>query len=102
MPGPNPQLLAAEDWFAWLPPVGVLPEGGVAPPGGGPLSVGIDHARFFRSLAFRKPVFVPAGLVPTLYDEVVRCPPTPLGGKDRPLVWLYRVRENSKPGPAGR
>lgn len=100
--GPSPQNVAAEDAFAWLPPVGVLPEGGVSTTPGAPLSAGIDHARFFQSLAFRKPVFVPAGLVPTLYEEAARCPPTPLGGKDKPLVWLYRVRENRKPGAAGR
>jgi hypothetical protein len=88
---PNPESLAAEEWFAWLPPVGMVPAWGVGK------SVGIDYLRFFQSLAARKPTFIPVGLVPTLLDEALRCPPTPLGGKAKPLVWLYRVRENMQP-----
>ena len=88
---PNPDLIAAEEWFDWLPPVGMVPVWGV----GG--SVGIDYLRFFRALAARAPTFVPVGLVPTLFDEALRCPPTRLGRKGKPLVWLYRVRENLQP-----
>jgi hypothetical protein len=93
---PNPDLIAAEEWFAWLPSVGTVPVRGV----GG--SVGVDFLRFFRALAARAPTYIPLGLVPTLFDEALRCPPTPLGGKEKPLVYLYRVRENFQPHAFGQ
>ena len=43
------------------------------------------------------PAFIPAGLGATLLDEALRCPPTPLGGAEKPLVYLYQVRENFRP-----
>ena len=92
---PNPDLIAAEEWFDWLPPVGMVPVGKV----GG--SVGIDYLRFFQALAARAPTYVPAGLLPTLFDEALRCPPTRLGGKGKPLVYLYRVVENMQPFASG-
>jgi hypothetical protein len=93
---PNPDLIAADDWFAWLPPVGMVPVAGVGK------SVGVDYLLFFRALAARSPEYVPLGLVPTLFDEALRCGPTPLGGKTKPLVWLYRVRENFQPFAFGQ
>jgi hypothetical protein len=79
----------ASDVFNFLPPVGLLPLGGIAG------AVGFDSTSFFTSFTTRGPLFIEGARVPPLLRLAATYPPIAVG--DPELVWLYLVRENRQP-----
>lgn len=79
----------ASDAFRWLPPVGLLPLGGL------PGALGFDGAAFFTGFTTRGPLFIEGARVRPLLRLGASFPPITVG--DPELVWLYLVRENRQP-----
>lgn len=82
----------ATDFFAYLPPVGVVPVVG----GGG---TGFDPGRFFDGLTTRDPAFMEGARVPPLLRAGLAFAPVDLARGT--FWWRYHVRENRQPA-AGR
>ncbi len=76
----------ASDAFAYLPPVGLLPLGGISG------AVGFDQAAFFTGFTIRGPLFIEGARIDALLRLGREFPPIVVG--DPELVWLYYVREN--------
>lgn len=79
----------APDTFRFMPPVGLLPLGGIAG------TTGFDSTSFFASFTTRGPLFIEGARVPPLLRLASTYPPITVG--DPELVWLYLVRENRQP-----
>ena len=72
--------------FQYLPPVGILPLGGVG------AAVGFEAATFFSGFTTRGPMFIEGTRVRPLLRLAPSLPPIRVG--DPELVWLYLVRDN--------
>jgi hypothetical protein len=77
--------VAATDWFAHLPPIGILPTPG------GPVS-GFLYSTFFNGIKVRGPAFIEGARFDELYREAMRYPPIRVA--DPELVRMYVLREN--------
>jgi hypothetical protein len=86
--GATPQQHAS-DAFRWLPPIGVLPLGGV------PGASGFDATGFFSDFTTRDPMFIEGARVQPLLRLASAFPPIIVG--DPEFVWRYLVRENRQP-----
>jgi|HubBroStandDraft_3_1064219.scaffolds.fasta_scaffold00913_4 hypothetical protein len=81
-----PANIAAQDFFAFLPPIGFAPLAG----GGSPR--GIAYASFFAGRTYKGPLFVNgAKLDPLLRSQVGV---TPIDLRNAEMVWLYTVVQN--------
>jgi hypothetical protein len=78
--------IVAEERFGYLPPVGMIPLGGLGS------AVGFDQLKFFKESTTRPVVFIPGALVEDLIRESFGFPPIRLDSPE--LIWLYLVREN--------
>lgn len=78
--------IKAEDYFHYLPPVGVLPLTTAQWPRG------FDYLKLFLNLTYRDPVFIEGAKVDPLIRDSLACPPIDPAKKE--LIWLYTVREN--------
>jgi hypothetical protein len=76
----------ATQWFAYLPPAGLLPLGGSRN------SIGFDAFLFFQNLTTRNIVFIEGAKVGPLFGNSLSYLPIDLSTKE--LIWLYLVREN--------
>ncbi len=79
----NLETLSAPQFFAYLPPVGLLPARGV---GGAP---GFNPQNFFAGQALRPAAFINGAQVEPLVHAALCYPP--LDMRERNVVWLYRV-----------
>ena len=84
---PNVQLVQALDYFAFLPPVGVLPLGSASH------VVGFNASAFFAGITVRQPAYINGAQVGPLVFDALRYPPIDMNY--HPAVLLYQVRENS-------
>jgi hypothetical protein len=80
-------VMAATERFEKLPPVGLLALGGGS------------YLEFFADQTVRNPVFVEGGRLYELIQSSFAYPPIELGSGV--FTWLYVVRENTLPAPAG-
>src|SRR6266481_4028482 len=78
--------IQANQFFRYLPPVGIMPTSGVG------TSRGVNHLTFFTGETFRKPQFVEGAKLSALILDAFAYPPTDL--TDKVMVWLYWAREN--------
>jgi hypothetical protein len=79
--------MRATDKFEFLPPVGIIPLGGMAS------SKGFDSIGFFAGLSYReKPAFLEGARLRSLVIDALAFPPIDLSRKE--LIWRYLVREN--------
>ncbi|HEV3037499.1 MAG TPA: hypothetical protein VHA33_06905 [Candidatus Angelobacter sp.] len=85
-PSGSGPAIHANQFFRYLPPVGILPISGVG------TSKGINYLSFFAGDTFRKPQFVEGARLNNLVREAFEYPPVDLN--DKVMVWLYWVREN--------
>jgi hypothetical protein len=90
--------IVATDYFAYLPPVGLLPLTSVQ------ALIGFDYSQFFSDVTHRcaqisdglcAPVFIEGAKFEQLAYRSLLYPPIRLG--DEEMVWLYWVRENMQP-----
>jgi hypothetical protein len=79
----------ANQYFQFLPPVGILRMAGAT-------SLGFDPAKFFFSKTYRGPLFIEGAKVEPLMHSSFFYPPIDLTNPE--MVWLYWVRENLEPG----
>jgi hypothetical protein len=93
---PVPANLRARDYFAWLPPAGVLPIAGPSPRG-------VSATTFFRDMTVRfprppnfggedGPAFMDGARLPAMLRDATLYPPLDTSAGE--ALWLYRVREN--------
>ena len=80
------ETMVATDRFEYLPPVGLLPVGGVRS------SRGFDYKSFFRNKTFREPTHVESARVNELFHEALLYPPIELSSPE--MLWLYYVQQN--------
>jgi hypothetical protein len=92
MTGAATPAVAARDWFAYLPPFGLLPLAS------GALGRGFDYATFFGGMTFRRPIFVEGAQLRPLAREALDYPP--IDTASPVVVWLYIVREGAQAGLA--
>jgi hypothetical protein len=83
--------LRAIDRFVALPPVGLLPLGGVG------TSVGITYQKFFEDLPYRAPAYIAGRQIEAIVQEALRYPPIRMA--QREAVMLYRIIEAPTPAP---
>lgn len=76
----------ADDYFQFLPPVGLIPLGGIGS------SVGFNSSGFFSGLTTRRLVFIEGQRLEILLRESYSYEPIDL--RRRQVMWLYSVREN--------
>jgi hypothetical protein len=90
--------IVATDYFAYLPPVGLLPLTSVQ------ALIGFDYSQFFSDVTHRcaqisdglcTPVFIEGAKFEQLAYRSFLYPPIRLS--DEEMVWLYWVRENMQP-----
>jgi hypothetical protein len=84
------QLVAA-DYFAYLPPVGLLPLTG---PGGAP---GFTYQHFLAGQAYRAPAYIEGAAVEAQVRTAFNYAPLSLANKDP--MWLYQVLDGPQPRP---
>ena len=84
-PATGPTLMANQ-FFRYLPPVGIVPIGGIG------ASQGIAQQTFFTGITFRRPQFMEGARLGDLVREAFLYPPVDV--TDKVMVWLYWVREN--------
>lgn len=84
----NLESIVATARFDYLPPIGILPIGGVRS------SRGFDYQTFFQGKTYRDPVYVEGARVEALIHEALRYPPIKLSSGE--MFWLYFVRENKQ------
>ena len=89
---PLSQIIAKE-WFAYLPPAGLLPIST------GKRPRGFDYSAFFSQMTYRHPIFVEGAQVRPLWQEARNYPAIDTGSG--PVVWLYLVRENAQAALSG-
>src|SRR5204862_2709109 len=86
--GVQTSQIAARDWFAYLPPVGLLPIAS------GTLGRGFDYGRFFSQMTYRRPIYIEGAQLRPLLREAIDYPP--IDTSSGVVVWLYLVRENAQ------
>jgi hypothetical protein len=82
----NLASIKATDRFKFLPPVGIIPIGGMAS------SQGFDSVGFFQGLTCLKPLFIEGAKIRPLIHDALSFPPIDLSSKE--LIWQYLVRDN--------
>jgi hypothetical protein len=78
--------MVANQFFLYLPPIGLLPISGVGS------STGVNYQTFLDGNTYRQPEFVEGARLSDLVREAFLYPPVNLS--DKVMVWLYWVREN--------
>ena len=78
----------AQQFFQYLPPVGLLP---ISTSGA---AHGFDYSVFFTHMTYRRPIFIEGAQLRPLLQEAFTYPPVETNGKL--VVWLYTVRENAQ------
>jgi hypothetical protein len=87
----NLDQLVASDYFAYLPPVGLVPLTG---PGGSP---GFTYQNFFAGQATRPPAYIEGAAVESQVRTAFNYAPVSLANKDP--MWLYQVLDGPAPRP---
>jgi hypothetical protein len=80
--------VAAQTYFRYLPPAGILPLAGPAQPGFG-------LTAFFGAMKKRTPAVIEGARVEALLRESLMFPEIDTGSAEH--VWLYLVRDNKQP-----
>jgi hypothetical protein len=90
----NLHLLRAQDYFRYLPPVGIIPITLTAEPGA------FDFTMFFNGVTFHDAVFAEGARVAWLLREACVFPPVdlhnPVDVESTQMFWLYNVRQNTQ------
>ena len=84
--GSNAPTVTAVTFFAYLPPVGLIPLQGKN------LQQGFRYETFFKGMKYRDPVFIEGAKVIPLTLQVISY--LPIYTLSSELVWLYNVRQN--------